>query len=243
MDGRFEAILGLAIPAMLGVSASGRARTGFPVLLYPDFHYFSSFSTSIFVSLQSLVYTGSKVRCSVSLCWCFRLPCEVARNGAAPTPIPNPETHQTFMRLIAGLGDGSFRDHHDVSRFVLWRGGVLPLFSIPIVFLSLHGESDSGPVLRPVQRASRFYVSEYQSSFGARRRAFVFCSPLASICIPSSVTQIGRECFFKCSTIATTTVGVSPRVSVGRQFAFPECSPALCLPSLLIGPRFFFSHV
>jgi hypothetical protein len=63
-------------------------------------------------------------------------------------------------------------------------------------------------------------------------QAFAFCSSLASICIPSSVTRIGRQCFLACAGLATVSVGSGIRVAVGDS-AFYRCSSALRLPAAL----------
>jgi hypothetical protein len=67
-------------------------------------------------------------------------------------------------------------------------------------------------------------------------RAFLDCSSLTSICIPSSVTRIGVECFDGCRCLATVTVDDGIRVSVGWG-AFSACSRSLRLPAALSGDR------
>jgi hypothetical protein len=61
------------------------------------------------------------------------------------------------------------------------------------------------------------------------------CSSLRSICIPSSVEKLGKDCFSLCESLSTVTFESGSKLSSIEEFAFAYCSSlsSICIPSSL----------
>jgi hypothetical protein len=63
--------------------------------------------------------------------------------------------------------------------------------------------------------------------------AFSQCVSLTSICIPSSVKSISKECFVDCTALSAIAFEADSQVSIFESEAFYGCSSleSICLPS------------